>query len=203
MIAHKNKRLALAEINNNFTPLRNEVKEPQTPINLLQVDELKTPQRPFEINSANNETINHLRQLLAELITTLDSIQSEKKTLKSVQTQTIFCKASINSKKKVSIKKASAERPNKIIQKMNEENGTLNQKNPINAELYTNKQVLFNGSPRKIRNCIPEFNIDDNDKFEEDHFEFSNTIDEFSLNLQILEAKIEKMYGSNLDLSSS
>lgn len=106
------KRLALAEINTNFTPIKkNEIeKATVTPIQFLEVDELKTPVTNNKQQSTINkdEIIEKLQNLLNEAMSLLHSFENcgkNKKSFKSVQTQTDqISNQKIDDSKKINIK---------------------------------------------------------------------------------------------------
>ena len=91
MKVSRNKKQVLAEIKCNFTPLKNnliEKQQPFTPIDLLDPSDLKTPIKNYEIISIEKKYIDHLQEHLSDLFVKLGALNNEKKTFKSIQTQT-------------------------------------------------------------------------------------------------------------------
>lgn len=182
------KRLALAEINTNFTPIKkNEIeKATLTPIQFLKIDELKTPVTNNKQQSTNDkdEIIEQLQNLLNEAMSLLHSFKKDgqnKKFFKSVQTQTDqTSNQKITDNKKINIKmNVDNFNPNKKIIK--------NKENKIaRIPIRHSKKIGFKEKSIQIQNqdsddditiSLDSLNLMDSIEMSKKMSEFQNFID--------------------------
>lgn len=94
MKVHNSKQGMMACVNCKFTPIFQKKKEQYTPVHILNAEDLKTPikekkkKNQFEMIEIDKSVIDSMRNLICQLLMIIDAVQKQKKTFKSIQTQT-------------------------------------------------------------------------------------------------------------------
>ena len=94
MKVHDSKQGMLACVDSKFTPIFQKKKEQYTPVHILNAEDLKTPlkekkkKNQFETIEIDKSVIDSMKNLICLLLMIIDIVQKQKKTFKSIQTQT-------------------------------------------------------------------------------------------------------------------
>lgn len=79
-------------MDSKFTPIFQKKKEQYTPVLILNAEGLKTPlkekKNQFETIEIDKSVIDSMKNLICQLLMIIDIVQKQKKTFKSIQTQT-------------------------------------------------------------------------------------------------------------------